>query len=344
MKFFRYFLMTAGVALMLTLPHLSDAFETMPALPEQPPIPSDNPMSPAKVMLGKQIYFDPHLSFNRKISCNSCHDLDKGGVDHRRRSTGARSKQPRRSTPTVLNAAFQSVQFWDGRADSLEAAIKEHLLDDTIMGMQDKHAVLKRIGASADYRRAFNKAFLEPNLPSHDAPSLNYDNIAKALAAYLRTLITPNSAFDRYVRGDKQALSQQALRGMEAFQSVGCVACHFGTNFSGPPMPMGEGFYELFPNYLGSVYDKKYNLVTRDQGRYEVTKDTIHRRLFRVPSLRNVALTAPYFHTGTVAALEDAVRVMAKTELDKEISDREAVDIVVFLKALSGELPKQRDQ
>ncbi|MEO5703184.1 MAG: cytochrome c peroxidase [Gammaproteobacteria bacterium] len=335
MKFFCRLLSAISCAFTLGLPQLSSAYETMPALPAHAPVPHENPMNAAKVKLGKQLYFDARLSFNSKISCNTCHDLAKGGVDHRRRSTGALGKETKRSTPTVLNAAFQSVQFWDGRAESLEAAVKDHLYDPTIMGMPDKRAVLERIQASADYRRAFNKAF-------HGATSLNYDNLAKALAAYMRTLITPNSAFDRYVKGEKKALSRQARRGMEEFQSVGCVACHFGTNFSGPPVPMGEGFYELFPNYLGSVYDKKYNLVTRDKGRYEVTRDPIHKLLFRVPTLRNIALTAPYFHTGTVSTLEEAVRVMAKTELNKEVSDQQVADIVIFLNTLTGELPKQK--
>ncbi len=335
MTSFRSLLMAICTAGMFSLPQLLNAFETMPALPEHPPIPNENSMSLAKVKLGKHLYFDPRLSFNNKISCNSCHDLAKGGVDHRRLSMGGRDKQTQRSTPTVLNAAFQSTQFWDGRSESLEDAVKYHLLDSTIMGMPDEQAVLKRIGASADYRHEFKKAF-------HDSASLSYDNIAKALAAYMRTLVTPNSAFDRYVKGNKKALSKQALRGMEEFQSVGCVACHFGTNFSGPPVPMGEGFYELFPNYLGSVYDKKYKLVTSDQGRYEVTQDPIHKRLFRVPTLRNIALTAPYFHTGTVKTLEEAVQVMAKTELDKDISDQQVADIVAFLHTLTGKLPEQK--
>ena len=129
---------------------------------------------------------------------------------------------------------------------------------------------------------------------------------------------------------------------MREYDSVGCTACHFGTNFSGPPVPMGEGFYELFPNYLGSQYDQQYHLVTADQGRYEATGEAIHKRLFHVPSLRTAALTAPYFHTGSVPTLEEAVRVMAKTQLQKDLSDQQVADIVAFLNSLVGEIPEEK--
>jgi cytochrome c peroxidase len=307
------------------------AYEPLHALPEAPPITSDNPLTAEKVALGRQLYFDTRLSFNNTISCNTCHNLKTGGVDHRPLSPGALGKPGRRSTPTVLNAAYQSVQFWDGRAESLEAAVKDHLFDPTVMAMSDEQKVVEAVRRMPGYRKQFIKAF-----GTRDAVTL--DNIAKVIASFVRTLVTPDSAFDRYVRGDKQALSEQAVRGMEEFKSAGCVACHFGDNFSGPPVPMGEGFYELFPNYLGSEYDQKYNLVTDDLGRYEATKDPIHKRLFHVPTLRNVALTAPYFHTGTVPTLDEAVRVMAMTQLRKELSDQQVRDIVAFLNSLTGRI------
>ncbi len=305
------------------------AYEPLHALPEAPPIPSDNPLTAEKVALGRQLYFDIRLSFNGKISCNTCHNLKTGGVDHRPLSTGALGKAGRRSTPTVLNAAYQSVQFWDGRAESLEAAVKDHFFDPTVMAMSHEQKVVEAVRRMPGYRKQFIKAF-----GTRDAVTL--DNIVKAIASFVRMLVTPDSAFDRYVKGNKQALSEQAVRGMEEFKSAGCVACHFGDNFSGPPVPMGEGFYELFPNYLGSEYDQKYTLVTDDLGRYEATKDPIHKRLFHVPTLRNVVLTAPYFHTGTVPSLEEAVRVMAVTQLRKELSDRQVEDIVAFLNSLTG--------
>ncbi|MEW6354219.1 MAG: cytochrome c peroxidase [Pseudomonadota bacterium] len=328
----RFLLIVSGATLLL-LGARAVAYDTMPALPARPPIPADNPMTPAKIALGKKLYFDARLSVTDKVSCNTCHNLKTGGADGVAKSVGALGKATRRSTPTVLNAAFQSAQFWDGRAETLEDVVKDHFHDLAVMGMPDESGVTAKINSIPGYAQQFDKAFGTKH-------ALNYDNVAKALATYVRTLITPNSPFDRYKKGDKNALSEQALRGMRAFQEVGCVACHFGDNFSGPPLPMGEGFYELFPNYLGSVYDEKYQLVTDDQGRAEVTHNPLHKRLFHVPTLRNIALTAPYFHTGSVPTLEEAVRVMAKTQLDKDLSDQQTRDISVFLESLSGQLPK----
>ncbi len=329
-------LLSTSLALVLSAAlACAEEFVVMPALPGKPPIPADNPMTAEKIALGKQLYFDPRLSFTGKVSCNTCHNLRTGGVDHKVLSTGALGKIARRSTPSVFNAAFQSVQFWDGRADSIEVAVKDHLTDPTIMGMPTPKVVVAHIQSIPAYSKQFHKVF-------RNGQALSYDNIAKAIAAYVRTLITPNSAFDRYVKGDKQALSAQALRGMREYDSVGCTACHFGTNFSGPPVPMGEGFYELFPNYLGSQYDQQYHLVTADQGRYEATGEAIHKRLFHVPSLRTAALTAPYFHTGSVPTLEEAVRVMAKTQLQKDLSDQQVADIVAFLNSLVGEIPEEK--
>ncbi len=211
------------------------AYDPLHALPEAPPIPSDNPLTAEKSALGRQLYFDTRLSLNNKVSCNTCHNLETGGVDHRQLSIGALGKPGRRSTPTVLNAAYQSVQFWDGRAESLEAAVKDHLFDPTVMAMPDEQQVIEAV--QRRHLKQFTKVF-----GSKDAVTL--DNIAKVIASFVRTLVTPDSAFDRYVQGDKQALSEQAVRGMREFESAGCGACHFGDNFSGPPVPMGEGFYE----------------------------------------------------------------------------------------------------
>lgn len=309
------------------------AFDVFSPLPLTAPIPAGNPQTPAKIALGKQLFADKWLSVNRAVACNSCHALSKGGADGRVRSLGALGKSTRRSTPSVLNAAFQSVQFWDGRAASLEAAVKDHLTDPTVMGNPDLGSVTARITARKKYRHQFASVF-------GAQPTGADDGIAQALAAYVRTLVTPNSAFDRYLQGDKQALSAEAQHGFAEFQKVGCSACHFGINLSGPPVPMGEGFYELFPNYIGSEYDQKYSLVTDDLGHYEATREAIHKRLFRVSTLRNIALTAPYFHTGTVPTLDEAVRIMAKTQLQQDLSDEQVRVIVAFLNSLTGKLPQ----
>lgn len=309
------------------------AFDVFSILPLTAPIPVDNPQTPAKIALGKQLFADKWLSVNRAVACNSCHTLSKGGADGRVRSLGALGKSTRRSTPSVLNAAFQSVQFWDGRAVSMEAAVKDHLMDPTVMGNPDLGSVTARITARKKYRQQFAAVFGMQQTGADDS-------IAQALAAYVRSLITPDSAFDRYLQGDTQALSAEAQHGFTEFQRVGCSACHFGINLSGPPVPMGEGFYELFPNYIGSEYDRKYSLVTDDLGHYEATREAIHKRLFRVSTLRNIALTAPYFHTGTVPTLDEAVRVMAKTQLEQDLSDEQVQAIVAFLKSLTGKLPQ----
>lgn len=308
------------------------AFEVFSPLPAVAPVPAGNPQTAEKIRLGKQLYFDARLSVNGTISCNTCHDVNNGGDDGRVRSVGALGKAPRRSTPTVFNAAFQSVQFWDGRAQSLEAAVLDHLYDPTLLANADEAGLIERFTAIKKYRAQFAKVFGKEH-------PVTADHIAQAIAAYVRTLVTPDSAFDRYLKGDKKALSENARRGFEEFQKVGCSACHFGVNLSGPPMPMGEGFYELFPNYLGSEYDQKYNLVTDDLGHYEATKEDIHKRLFRVSTLRNIAHTAPYFHTGTVPTLDEAVRVMAKTQLQQDLTDEQVKYLVAFLSSLTGKLP-----
>ncbi|MCL4316548.1 MAG: c-type cytochrome [Gammaproteobacteria bacterium] len=312
----------------------AQAFEVFSPLPTAAPVPADNPQTVEKIRLGKQLYFDARLSVNGTLSCNTCHDLNNGGDDGQIRSVGALGKTPRRSTPTVFNAAFQSVQFWDGRAESLEAAVLYHLYDPTVFANADEASLVERFTAIKNYRTQFSKVF------GREQP-VTADNIAQATAAYVRTLVTPDSAFDRYLKGDKNALSLNARRGFEEFQKVGCSACHFGINLSGPPVPMGEGFYELFPNYSGSEYDRKYNLVTDDLGRYEATKEDIHKRLFRVSTLRNIALTAPYVHTGTIPTLDEAVRVMAKTQLQQDLSDEQVKYLVAFLASLTGKFPRQ---
>lgn len=174
---------------------------------------------------------------------------------------------------------------------------------------------------------------------SGEAKPITADNVAKAIAAFERTLITPNSPYDRFVKGEKTALDEQQIRGMDSFADLGCTACHSGANFSGPTLPVGTGFFMKFPTFPGSEFDAKYDLV-KDDGRFAVTQQEADRHLFRVPTLRNIALTAPYFHTGTVPTLDLAVKVMAKTQLNKDLTDDQAADLVAFLNGLTGEFPQ----
>lgn len=303
------------------------------ALPETPPIPADNPQSEAKIKLGKILYFDPRLSSSGTVSCNSCHNVMEGGDDSRPNSVGVDGQTGGRGAPTVWNSAFLSVQFWDGRAASLEEQAKGPVTNPIEMGMPDWDTVMARLKSIAGYNTLFQEAFGEDN-------PMTADNAVKAIASYERTLITPNSPYDRYVKGDEKALTEQQVRGMKTFAEAGCSACHMGANFSGPSMSMGEGFFQKFPTIAGSEYDSKYKL-TEDLGRYEVTKKEEDKNMWRVPTLRNIAVTAPYFHNGTVSTLEEAVKVMAKTQLGKELSEAQVADIVAFLNGLTGEFPEQ---
>lgn len=303
------------------------------ALPKTPVIPKDNPMTPEKIYLGRQLYMDPRLSKDGTVSCNSCHNVMASGGDNRAFSAGIKGQLGGRSAPTVWNSAFHTVQFWDGRAASLEEQAKGPLTNPMEMGMDNHEVVMERVGKIPGYVSQFKKVFGERGM--------TIDNLAKAIAAYERTLITPNSAFDRYVRGDKNAMSAQAVRGMNTVMEVGCVSCHTGKNFNAPDdLAMGEGFYQKFPTFTDNEYVKKYKFLD-DKGRGGVTKDEGDNYFFRVPTWRNVALTAPYFSNGSVKTLDEAVRVMAKVQLNKELTPNQVADIVEFLKALTGERPKQ---
>lgn len=305
-------------------------------LPDQPPIPADNPMTEVKIALGKQLYFDPRLSVTGTHSCNSCHDVTGSGSDGRQVSSGVNDHKGRRNTLTIWNAAYHTVYNWDGSAKTLEEQFRGHLLDENIMGMDGTKQAVERIAGIPAYRNSFVKAF--------PGEGLSFDNLAKAVSAYVRTLVTTNSPYDRYLKGERKAISTAAARGFQTFIDIRCASCHFWVNLSGPnpglALQQGEGFYELFPNYPGSDYEQRYKLAD-DLGRYYVTKDETDRRMWRLPSLRNIALTAPYFHSGTVGTLPEAVKVMAKVQLKRELTEQQLNDIVAFLNTLTGEFPKQ---
>lgn len=323
-------LMKFSVLVLLLQPTFVFALD---ALPKAPPMPSNNPSTRAKVELGKVLYFDPRLSSSGTISCNSCHNVMAGGDDGRPVSVGVEGKTGSRSAPTVWNAAFLSVQFWDGRAKSLEEQAKGPIENPVEMGATHKF-VVERIAKIPGYQKLFVSAF-------GSKAAIDIDNVAMAIAAYERTLITPNSPYDRYVKGNKKALTADQRKGMELFQTVGCTSCHSGGNFAGPTLPEGTGFFMKFPTFPGSDYESKYDLAA-DKGRYDVTKADEDKNMWRVPTLRNIALTAPYFHNGKVKTLDEAVRVMAKTQLNKTLSDEDARLLVAFLQSLTGKFPEQK--
>lgn len=297
-------------------------------LPFKAPEPADNPSTAGKANLGKQLFFDPRLSIDGTVSCNSCHDVTGNGTDSRSVSVGVGGQQGGRSAPTVWNAAFLSSQFWDGRSATLEEQAKGPILNPIEMGMPHKEAAVDRISAIPAYKAQFVEIF-------GNKDPVTYDNIAKVIATYERTLITPNSPLDRFLRGDKSALTKQAQAGMKEFEDIGCVRCHRGPAFAGPLMPNGEVFYQYFPAFP-SEYDEEYGLK-KDLGRRNTANIKAGPGLWRVPSLRNVALTAPYFHNGSVPTLKKAVKVMARVQLNRKISDEQADLLVAFLESLTGE-------
>jgi cytochrome c peroxidase len=306
----------------------------MKPLPQKVPVPADNPITPAKIELGKMLYFDPRLSVDGTVSCNSCHNVMSDGGDGRPVGVGVRGQRGGRGSPTVWNSAYNTVQFWDGRAASLEDQAKGPLTNPIEMGMANHDEVMKRVNQIPGYVAAFKKAFPK------DKDAVTIDNLAKAIATYERTLITLNSPFDRYIKGNKKAMTVQQVKGMKLVEEIGCTSCHTGENFSGDGFKMGEGHYQPFPQIPGSKFDKMYDLLA-DKGRFEVTKKDEDKNHWRVPTWRNVALTAPYFHNGKVKTLDEAVRVMGKTQLGIDLTDEQISNIVAFLNSLTGEFPKQ---
>ncbi len=303
------------------------------ALPSVAPAPADNPTTPDKVTLGKMLYFDPRFSSTGTVSCFTCHNVMEGGDDHRPTSIGVHGQKGGRNAPTVWNAAFLSVQFWDGRAATLEDQAKGPPVNPVEMGMENLHAVIDRIRRIPGYKPYFEKAFGAGDV-------VTMDNAARAIAAYERTLITPNSAYDRYVKGEKSAMTAQQVRGMNTFLATGCTSCHQGPAFNGPPLPVGTGFFMKFPTFPDSPYVAKYDLM-KDKGRSESTHNPADDHMWRVQTLRNLVYTAPYMHNGSVKTLPEAVRVMASTELNRTLADADVADIVAFLESLTGPFPDQ---
>jgi cytochrome c peroxidase len=297
------------------------------ALPTTAPAPAGNPTTDAKIALGKMLYHDPRLSSTGTVSCSSCHNTMLGGEDNRPNSMGVNGQTGGRSAPTVWNSAFNTVQFWDGRADSLEAQAAGPVTNPIEMGMKSWDDVVTRLDKIEGYQKAFDAAFgTEP---------ISKDNATRAIAAYERTLITPNSPYDKFVGGDKAALTPQQIKGMEKMAELGCTSCHSGPAFNGP------GVFQKFPMHGNGFFEAQYHF-SKDKGLAEVSKKAEDEHFWKVPTLRNIGLTAPYFHNGAVKDLDTAVKVMAKTQLDKDLSKEEIADIVAFLNALTGEFPEQK--
>jgi cytochrome c peroxidase len=293
-------------------------------LPLEAPNP-ENPITAAKVELGKILYFDTRLSKDGNVSCNSCHALATFGVDNLPLSPGDSGELGGRNSPTVLNAALHLAQFWDGRARDVEEQAGMPILEPDEMAIPSEEFLVERLAGFADYRALFAEAFPE------EAEPLSYRNIEKALAAFERTLLTP-SRFDDYLRGDAQALTGDEQEGLRTFMAFGCSACHNGYTVGG---------YSFRKFGLHGEYWVHTQSASIDEGRFLATGDEADRYLFKVAALRNVAETAPYFHDGSVATLEEALRVMGKAQLGRELSSEEAEAMAAFLRTLTGELPRE---
>ncbi|MBL8215226.1 MAG: cytochrome-c peroxidase [Bryobacterales bacterium] len=292
-------------------------FQPLPAAMENPA----NPLTDDRIRLGRMLYFDPRLSLSKAVSCNSCHPLDRYGMDGTAVSTGHKQQKGGRNAPTVYNAAGHASQFWDGRAKDVEEQAKGPILNPIEMAMPSEAAVLEVLRGIPGYVEAFRKAF------PGEAEPLTYDNVGKAIGAFERKLVTP-ARWDRYLAGEKDALTPAEKKGFDRFYAVGCVDCHQGAYAGG-----GEAY-----KILG--IEKTYE-PNKDMGRFNVTKVGTDRYAFKVPSLRNIEKTGPYLHDGTIATLEECVRLMGTYQLGKRLSDGEVTSIVTWLKSLTGELPAE---
>jgi cytochrome c peroxidase len=279
---------------------------------------SNNAITTAKTDLGRMLYFEQRLSKNHDLSCNSCHKLDQYGVDGQPTSSGHKAQRGGRNSPTVYNAAGLFAQFWDGRAETVEQQATGPILNPVEMALPSGDHGVKVLKSMPEYVTAFRAAFPE------EAEPLTFANVGRAIGAFERRLTTP-SRWDDYLRGNESALSEQELEGLKIFTNVGCMVCHTG-EFVGGAMYQKVGVVEPWPNQ-------------KDQGRFEVTKQEVDRMMFKVPTLRNIAKTAPYFHDGSAATLDVAVITMGKHQLGLNLSEREVSAIVSWLGALTGVLP-----
>ena len=282
------------------------------------PLPPAPKIDPRLVALGRRLFEDKRLSSDDTVSCSSCHDLAHGGGDGRRSSVGVLGRVGPINAPTVFNASLNFALFWDGRAKTLEEQIDGPVTNPLEMN-SNWDDIATKLRRDPEYARAFRDVF---------GTDVSRTNVKVAIASFERTLLTPDSPFDRWLKGDEAALTEDQKEGYLTFKSVGCVACHQGAN-------VGGNMFQRF-GVLGDYFKDRGNVVPADNGRFNVTHNDADRFVFRVPSLRNVEYTAPYFHDGSAPTLDRAVQVMAKYQLGRSLSDRQVALIEAFLKSLSG--------
>lgn len=302
---------------------LKRAQQTFKPLPKFA-VSKDNPITPAKVALGRRLFFDPRISLDGTVSCSRCHLPQLYATDGLPKAIGAKARVNPRNAPVIFNSALQIAEHWRGDRKSVEDQAQQALLGPPSFGLPDNAAAVAKLKSIPEYPGMFAKAF-----PGGKDP-VTVVNWGKAIGAYERTLQTP-APFDAYLKGDERALSARAKAGLKTFMDVGCASCHNGVN-------VGGGMYQKFGVY--EDYWKATGSKEIDKGRFDVTKNPADTYVFKVPPLRNVAMTPPYFHDGSVATLPQAVRIMGKVQLNKDLSNAQVDDIVAFLHALTGRIPK----
>lgn len=280
----------------------------------------------AQIKLGQALFYDPRLSADQVQACNTCHNLATYGVDNQSFSKGVTGGFGGRNAPSVLNSSLFIAQFWDGRAKDVEEQAGGPMLNPAEMAMPNEAAVEKVLRSIPGYQPMFDAAF------GKSANNVNFKNATAAIGAFERTLLTP-TRFDQYLRGDVNALNKEEKAGLKAFIDVGCVACHTGVG-------MGGDQYQKF-GLVDGPYWKFTGSKKPDEGRFEVTKSDADMNVFRVPGLRNVARTYPYFHDGSVWSLEKAVEIMGQAQLGQKMKAKDVKSIVTFLNALTGEVSAQ---
>jgi len=291
-------------------------------IPKTPPALNNNPLTTAKVNLGKMLYFDPRLSASGLISCNTCHNIGTGGVDLQETSVGHGWQKGGRNAPTVFNAIFNIAQFWDGRALDLKEQAK-----GPPQAAIEMNTTPERLVATLKSMPGYVEAFKE-TFPQEEDP-ITFDTTAQAIEAFEATLLTPDARFDTYLQGDSTALVKQEQEGLKLFMKKGCSSCHGGINMG------GTGYFPF-----GVVEKPTSEITAGDTGRFKVTGVKSDEYVFKSPSLRNIAITPPYFHSGKVWSLREAVAIMGSSQLGISLTQDQTDKIVAFLKTTTGVQPR----
>ncbi|UCH53835.1 MAG: c-type cytochrome [Pseudomonadota bacterium] len=311
-----------GVVVCTRLGHASDGripLDTATIGEPIQPIPQSTELPPQRVALGERLFHDVRLSKTNTLACATCHIIALGGMDRRARSRTAQGEPDVINTPTVFNTAFNFRQTWRGEFRTLEEQAEADLSNPRHANT-DWDELLSKLRAIPEYRRDFSKSY---------GGDVTRETVLDALATYQRSLITPDAAFDRFLRGENKAISSGARRGYQLFKSYGCVSCHQGVNVG------GNMFQKL--GIFRDYFTARGNVTMPDLGRFNVTGQESDRHVFKVPSLRNVALTAPYLHDGSIATLEEAIQVMGRYQLDRELPAQDVMSIAAFLRTLTGQ-------